>query len=152
MDDGVRATFKRDRDENLRMGLLSASLISLKHYPISGSYFSCCDYESPASYVIVDDIVHSLEKPNQGQYEHEVGFPDVFSEALSDADLQPLTTAGISKADLIRGSSNFQDKLNSYDPVAITFVPAVSQVVEATCLYTISILVFHVGVRDASLP
>lgn len=130
--------------------MLSASLVASKHYLISESYPSCGDSESPASCAVVDDIVYSLEKPGEGHTGYGVGFPDVYSEALSDDDLKPLTTAGVSIADLVRGSRNCQDKFNTYDPVPANFVPAVSQAVEDTCLFTLPI--FHVGVRDVGPP
>lgn len=60
--------------------------------------------------------------------------PDVYSEALSDDDLQSLITVGVSIADLVRGSRNCQDNFNSYDSVPKKFVPAVSLAVEDTCL------------------
>lgn len=44
----------------------------------------------------------------------------VYPEALSDDDLQPLATAGVSIADLVRGSRNCQDKLNNYDRDRVT--------------------------------
>lgn len=150
MDDSVRTQFKKDTDEYLRKGLLSASLIPSKHYPVSGSYPSCGDSESPASCAIVDDIVYSLDKPGQGHTGDGVGFHIVYSEALSEDDLKTLATAGMSIVDLVRGSRNCQDKFNTYDPVSDNFVPAVSQAVEDTCLYTLPIL--HVDVGDVGPP
>lgn len=114
IDDNARAKFKKDTDEYPRKGLLSASLVASKHYLLSGSYLSCGDSESPASCVTVDDIVYLVEKPGQGHSGYGAGFPDVYSEALSDDDLQPLTTAGVRIADLVRGSRNCHDKFNSY--------------------------------------
>lgn len=103
MDDDVHAKFRRGTDEYLRKGLLSASLVASRHYLISGSYPSCKYSASSASYSIVDDIVYSLEKTGQGHHGYGVGFPDVYSEALSDDNLQHLATAGVSTADLVRG-------------------------------------------------
>lgn len=150
IDDGVRAKFKRDTDANLRKGLLSTSLVALKHYLVSSSYLSCGDSESPASYITIDDIVYLVEKPGQGHNGYGSGFPDVYSEALSDDDVQPLATAGLSIADLVRGSRNCHDKFNSYNPVPNNFVTAGSQAVDDTCQYTLP--VFHVEVRDVGLP
>lgn len=150
MDDDFRAKLKFDTEEYLRNGLLSATLVASKHYLISVSYPSCEDSASPASCAIVDDIIYSLEKLGQCHNGYGVDFHDVYSEALSDDDLQSLITAGVSIADPVRGSRNCQEKFNSYDPVPRKFVPAVSLAVGDTCLYALPI--FHVDVRHVEPP
>lgn len=51
-------------------------LVASKHYLLSVSYPSCSDSESPASCVIVDDIVYSLENAGQGCNGYGVGYRD----------------------------------------------------------------------------
>lgn len=48
------------------------------------------------SCAIIDEIIYSLERPGQDRNGYGFGFPDDYSEALSDDDLQTLTTAGVS--------------------------------------------------------